>query len=305
MPDPSRVGWSIALVVAATAIGVVLGFDLATRSPRGEPGAGRGEPPDASARGVLVVTAPVTTADVSRHILGYGTVGTTSSGLRTRSLPFDCLVVREAVNAGQEVAVGELLLEVRASPAERLGLAAAEAELQAAKDLLGFVESKLEFKLATRQDLVLAKLRLDQAERSVTNKKRLGIDGPVEVRAERGGIVTEIGVRQGQLAPAGTVLVSLTDEEHLIADLGIEPEDCGYLAEGQQVEISRVRVAGAARLHGKVDTITRSVDPRTRLVRVLIELEAEADLMLNEYIETRIEVGSHAALTVPQSSVLR
>ena len=304
MGHTNRIAWALVLLAGAVGLGMFVGWNLALGSrPTVASGtASTGHLP--TGHSALVVTTTARKAEVHRRIIGYGIARPASAALKTRSLPYECVILEEFVSVGQDVAAGQRLLSVRASQQERLAASKAKAELEAARELEKMTRSRIELELATRQDLVLAGLRVKQAQRVVDNMRQQGIDEDLDIRAKTAGIVANIGVQQGQIAPAGSALISLTDEEGLIVDLGIEPEDVRYLEQDQDVELQRVHSAGSKPIQARIKTVTRSVDPKTRLVRVLIQPEAGTGLMLHEFVEAHIGVGSHECIAVPGSSVL-
>lgn len=299
-----RIIWAVLLLAAAVGLGLLLGWNLANRSRKQHAPVSRPKTILPTEPTTLVVATEAKRAEIHRTFGGYGIVRPASAALRTRSLPYECVILEELVSVGQYVRVGERLLKVRASQKECLAASKARAELEAARELEKLIQSKIELKLATKQDLVLAGLRVKQAQRVVENMQQLGIGKEIDIRTTAAGIVASIGVQQGQLAPAGSALISLTDKLGLIVDIGIEPEDVMALEEHQEVEIVRVHSAGLRRIKGKIRTITQSVDPKTRLVRVLIQPEEASGLMLQEFVEASIRTRSHTCIVVPGTAVL-
>jgi len=253
---------------------------------------------------VSVRTAPLHRGRIDRTLKVYGMVIPAADKVRTFSVPFESVIAQEWVNAGEEVEANARLLTLKPSPDALLQLEKARIELGAAQEQLALVRERLRLKLATKQNLVAAESRLDQASRRVQSLTRRGIGKTHEIRAAATGIVFRIDVRQGEIAAAGAPLLQTVDRNQLMVRLGVEPEDIGAVREGQSVRMKPVHNPAAKPMEGRIHTLTHLVDPQTRLVTVLVQPATADGLLLNDYIEGRIVLQSKQALLAPHAALL-
>jgi len=253
---------------------------------------------------VMIRTAPLRHGRIDRTLKAYGLVIPAADKVRTFSVPFESVIEQEWVIAGEEVEANARLLTLKPSPASLLQLEKARIELGAAREQLALVRERVRLKLATRQNLVAADSRLDQARKQVQSLTRRGIGKTHEIRATAPGIVYRIDVRQGQIAAAGALLLQTVDQNQLMVRLGVEPEEIDAVQEGQSVQMKPVHNPAAEPIEGRIRVLTHQVDPRTRLVAVLVKPHAADGLLLNDYIEGRIVVQSKQALLAPRAALL-
>jgi len=166
------------------------------------------------------------------------------------------------------------------------------------------IQERLKLKLATQQALVVARQRLQLAQGNVQSMKDRGINGSKVIRATSPGIVFLVNVQQGQVVPAGISMLQTTGQGQVIVQLNIESEDIDYIMRGQPVRLKPVHAAASQSIEGHILTITRKVDPLTRLVSVLVQPVQTQGLLLNDYIEGEIVITSRETLVAPREAVL-
>jgi len=252
----------------------------------------------------LIRTAPLKHARIEETFKAYGTVIPLQDEMQTFSVAFECVIEQVLVNNGQVIQPDEALLKILPSPDTQLKLEQAENELTTAKLGLKLIQERLKLKLATQQDLVVARQRLQLAKGNVQSMKRRGINGPRIIRATSPGIVFLVNVQQGQVVPAGVSMLQTTGQDQVIVQLNIESEDIDYLKPGQPVRLRPVHAAASRSIEGHVLTLTRKVDPQTRLVSVLVQPAQTQGLLLNDYIEGEIAVTSRKTLIARREAVL-
>jgi len=133
--------------------------------------------------------------------------------------------------------------------------------------------------------------------------------GPVylELKAPLAGEVLEVNVGPGARVPAGAPLVTVADASVLRAWLYVPEEAALRLRAGQPVEVwsggrGSHRVSG----QGRVMWVSPELDERTRLVRVLAEVDNGAgQLRAGMFVEGTIVIGQGAGVRVPDSAVQR
>ncbi len=254
-------------------------------------------------------TAAVKTIRLGTGVLwasleAYGTVVARASAIRNVAVPFECQVLRVLVSRGQKVLRGEALVQVVASPREILQLAEAQRQALASSQQLAEVNARIQLRLATRQDLLLAQQAESLADLRLANLEARGIGGKRMIRTGRSGIVAHIPAEPGQIVPAGGPLLQIVSSQDIEVRLGVEPEDVIHLAAGRHVRLFPVGESRKTGLQGTIRLVTREVDPVTRLVNVFVSPPPDSGLLLGQFIRARIVVASRKGLLVPRSSVL-
>jgi len=253
---------------------------------------------------VAVQTAPLRYGHIDQTLTVYGMVIPSPDKIKIFSVPFESVIEQEWVNVGEEVETNDLLLTLTPSPDTRLRLQQARIELNAARVQRGLMRERLRLRLATKQDLVAADSRFDQAREQLQSLTRRSLGTAHEIRATAPGIVYLMSVRQGQIVAAGMTLLQTVDHNQLTVRFGVEPEDISGVHEKQLVRMKSVHNPDAKSMEGRIHTLTHLVDPKTRLVTVLVQPLATDDLLLNDYIEGRIVLQSKQALLAPRAALL-
>jgi RND family efflux transporter MFP subunit len=293
----------IAVVIMVTVI-LYYAFNDATHVPSAVAAQSAAISKSEDAPVVLVKTIALRRGHIEKTLKSYGTVVPRTDQIRSFSVPFECVIEKVYVNAGQQLDAKQLLLTIAPSPDTRLQLERARIDAQAARQQESFIQERLDLKLATRQDLVAAHQLVEQANQQLRSLTRRGVDTISEIRADAAALVFLINVSQGQIVTAGTNLLQTIPQDQLIVSLAIEPEDLQELKEGQQVRMRAVHVPGAALLTGQIERLTRALDPQTRLVNVLVKLGKPAELLLNDYIQAEIVIHSKETLLAPRQALL-
>lgn len=99
-----------------------------------------------------------------------------------------------------------------------------------------------------------------------------GHGGSIVLTAPMTGVVSEIGVREGQAAPAGTLLFRINGSATVWLDAAVPQAGLGGIAKGTAVEAS-VDAAPGHVFRGRVDALLPQVDvgSRTQRARIVID----------------------------------
>lgn len=251
-----------------------------------------------------VKTARLIQGDIKEILSAYGTVIPQSDKVKNFSVPFECLISGVSVTQGELVQKGQLLLKIMPSPDTQLHLEQAQSELDTAKKEEELTKNRLKLKLATQQDILLAKQKLYLAEKNIQNMKQRGICDLRAINAVSPGILYKINVQQGQIVPAGINLLQIVGQDQIIVRFGVESEDIEHLHKGQQVFLKPLHNSASKPVVGQIQTITHQVDPVTRLVNILAVPQNKDGLLLNDIINVDVPVVDHKALIVPRSAIL-
>ncbi len=255
---------------------------------------------------VAVKTAVVTEKSIGETLIAYGILDPDPDQVLSLSLPHAGLINRVWVRLGQRVKSGDKLLEVVTAPEARMQYLQAQSAVDFARRELKRTQRLLEEQLTTKAKVDAARKALGDARASLEALRKRGLDLAEEtLLAPMDGIITQLDVAQGQRVQADTTAMLIAAEKRLIARLGVEAEDLGFLESGTPVTITSVFVP-EVRVKSKIREIHAMINPATHLVEVLAPIpEDQIDhLILGSRIIGHIHLPVHPALMVPRSAVL-
>jgi membrane fusion protein (multidrug efflux system) len=278
---------------------ILLGIVLIAGGCSGGDGSSESEPEPVARVHVAIARADTLT----ETLRAYGVVIPAPGSVQSFAVPFEAVVDRVAVNAGQRVQQGQALVWVSLSPDVKVAAEQARAALASQHTVTDDTRQRFDMGLATRDELAQEKQALANARAQAdkyaqwSQQKRLV--------APASGLVREVLVSEGALAPAGSPLVSLALQQRFEVRLGVEPEDLDLLHVGQSVRLLPVDRSRRPPLIGRVRSVGQQVSPDTRLVEVLVAPPDGTDgLLLNQFVRAEIEVRGTRGLIVPRSAVL-
>lgn len=218
-----------------------------------------------------------------------GTVGWNLREERLISLPVDAVVEHLIVRTPYErVRAGQVLLTVR-SPVWTAAMAEAQA-LRSARS----VEARALRGAANER---LRALGLPAGAQS-DGRGGIALTAPVS------GIVSEIAVREGQSAPAGSTLVRLNGTRSVWVEAALPTALTAQLAEGTSVQVFADGDAGVP-VTGRIEALLPQVDASTRTQRARIELDnAEGRLSPGQFVQVAFEPTATEAILVPSEAII-
>ncbi len=255
---------------------------------------------------VLIRTAPVVQKTWSSLLTAYGELAPDPDRVVSLSLSHAGLIDRVWVRPGQRVTRGDALLEVVTAPDARMQYLQARSGVDYAQREYQRLQRMLSDQLATQAQLDAASRNLQDAKSTLDSLSKRGMDVAREtLRAPIDGIITRLDIAQGQRVQSDTTAMLIADDQHLIARLGVEPEELGALQTGTRITIDPVFIPGIS-VDSQVRNVHAMIDPDTHLVEVLAPIPAERDdrLVLGSRIRARFHPAPHPALVVPRSAVL-
>lgn len=266
---------------------------------------GKGQEANEAAEPVArVKTAAIRTGTIEEILTVYGEIVPAPGSLQSVSVPFESRVLRVMVNLGQDITQAEPLVEIEPSPDTYLKLRQAQNLYETATQALRHVQDRFDLKLATNDQLIQAKQTAQQAELDLQSMKQRGIDGPREIKAGVGGLVSSVSVQVGAIVPAGNPLLQLVTQRRLEARLGVESEHIERVRTDMPVLISFVNVPASPALGGTVRNVSHSVNSASRVVDVFVSLPQSSKLLLGQSVLGKITVASFQGLVVPRAAVL-
>lgn len=249
-------------------------------------------------------TVPVIRKTINETITVYGRIIAQPGATRVVSLPFESIVQRVIVIAGQQVRVGDPLIEIAASPGAKLQLQQAKDGFSSAQSNLQQVKEQYKQRLATKTQMVAAEHGFNMAQSRLQELQHQTIGKPSTLKAQSNGIVTTISVLEGQVVPAGRPLVDMAMGDRIEVRLGVEAEDIPKIHPNDEVDLAPVHLDPGAPVKGHVRLISKQVNTQTELVDVLVSLPPKAPLTLREYVRGTLVTSSKNALVVPSGAVL-
>jgi len=258
-----------------------------------------------TASSVSVQLAPLAKSTLATKLTGYGVVAASPDQETSIALPRAGRVARLLVLPGQQVNRGDLLFEFTTAPADNLSYQQANTAVVYAREELKRNEELFEQQLITSSQLATAKKSLVDAEASLQALNRISAGNVVDkVTAAYAGIVTTIASAQGDFLAAGTAILKLARQGELNVQIGIEPEQAQHLKIGMPVSITSLFDQAQA-IPSKIAAIHALINPQTRLVDIVLKLEAaQGKLLLGSHVRGDILLPVANSWVVPRSAVL-
>jgi cobalt-zinc-cadmium efflux system membrane fusion protein len=263
-----------------------------------------------------IATARAEELSFSKTIDVVGQLEFDQNKLARLSARGDAMVVEVKIDAGEDVRRGQPLV-VLASGAvggAQSQLAAAESRLDSARKALSREESLAERGISSQRDVEQARTEVAaaqadrdsaRAELRASGAGEAGDGGRYALAAPFDGTVVARSAVAGRAVGEDDVLIEVADVRTLWAILDVPEEQATGVRTGQRVTI-RMDGTGEVR-DARVKRVGASVDPRTRTVRVRVDLpNPDRALRAGSFVRATIEVSSpRAALVVPRDAVQR
>ncbi|MGA8181701.1 MAG: efflux RND transporter periplasmic adaptor subunit [Desulfobacterales bacterium] len=251
-----------------------------------------------------VQVTPIKKETIMETITAYGTVAPEPGAVETVSVSYESRVRRIFISEGQRISKGDILLEIDPSPVAKLQVEQAQRAYTSAEQKLRKVRERVDLKLATRGELLAAEEVFQQARLQLKSLRQRGIGREKQIRSKTSGIIYKVHVEQGSVMPAGTPLIEIVPQDHIGVHLGVEQSDAGRLRKGQPVLLSLVNISRSSEVPGQIRTISRSVNPVTRLVNIFVSLASPDGFFLGGYVRGKIVIASKKTMVVPSTAVL-
>ncbi len=259
------------------------------------------ETPADEAPSVAVSTRAVTQGELPRRLTAYGTATPATDAAETLSIQAAGQVERFEVLAGSAVKRGQPLLAFRLAPAAVAAYAQAVSALELARGQRQRTAQLLAQQLATRDQLAQADNALADAQSNLQALKQQHADRPRSILpAPYDGVVTAIQAVQGDQLAAGAPLLTLAREGGSSVDVGVEPAQRALLHVGAAVTLSPLD--GGAALSGRVLRVADAVNPRSRLIDVLVAPDSTVTIGLA--FKAEIEAGAWRGWLVPRDALI-
>lgn len=293
--------WGLA-VVAALAVGVVLGIRFAPAGPAATDTAALdgASPASASVRQapVTVRVASVSSEDFTQRLTAVGSLRADESVVMRPEVAGRVQFI--GFREGQPVEKGQVLFRLDDATA-RAELAQADAALALARSQHGRARelSRQGFVSQQALDDAASQLRVQQA---ALEAARVRLDKTV-LRAPFDGVIGLRSVSVGDYVTAGQDLVALQALDPLKLDFKVPEQYLAHVAEGQQLDIQVDALPGQTRT-GRVFAISPTVDANGRSVWLRAEVEnGDGALRPGLFARVALLLSSYQGLAVPEAAL--
>jgi len=279
---------------------LAVGFAVAL----GQCAAAQAPAPDASIVAPVLVE-PVREKTLHPSAVAFGKVQSRPADLASVTAPHDGIIGKVYVRTGQSV--------TRDEPIAQLMVAAAAEEIyQKAKMAADFAKAKLERlrylwskKVVTRDTLDQAEIAYKNAQAALTAQRKIGAQESQEtIEAPISGTVTAVAVSEGDRIQQNAKIIALSPSNVRAVLLGVEAEDIGSLRTGMTAKLTPAFAPGTS-YSGKITGVNAAIDPSTRLVDVLVELDTSTGLLpIGSYMRGEIMLDPARGLAVPREAIL-
>jgi RND family efflux transporter MFP subunit len=255
----------------------------------------------------LVQTQPLRQYDLTDRLSCYGTITVDPEKVISLNFPRAGQITRLLVRTGEMVKKGMVILEFETSPLDSVGYEQAQLSVDFARQELSRLKNLAADKLATRSQVAQAQKALSDAEASLKAQKQLGTDKKNELLvAPFDGLVTDLKVVQGERIQMGSTALQLARTDRLLAVLGVEPEDRLKIKVGIPVQVTSV-FDGTIRESGMIRKVQGMVNPQTKLVDIMVDLnkQAAAALLPGMSVRGEIILNQVKGPAVPRQAVLK
>ena len=209
-------------------------------------------------------------------------------------------VERILVAEGETVRKGQVLLkldnDVVASNREEL-----ETRLGLAQDVLQRQERLWEQGIGTEVQLLEARTNVEALEESIaafSEQVDLG-----SVTAPFDGTVDRIFAKQGEMASPMMPVARVLDLTDMYVRAKVSDHYVGAVVEGQRVDIV---VPGMDTLVSSIGRVGRYIEPANRTFDIVVSMEAENQLLPNQFVSLRInDLHVDTAITLPSNLILQ
>jgi Cu(I)/Ag(I) efflux system membrane fusion protein len=161
-----------------------------------------------------------------------------------------------------------------------------------------------------RPDLIAAteaRLRALHLPEDLIDRLRRGgaVEQTVTFRAESGGVVDILNIREGFFVEPGTTLMQIGALDTVWVDVEVFPRFAAQLREGLPVRMTTRSLPGRS-WQGQVDLIYPTIDPSLRTLKLRLRFEnPDRELRPNLFTEVEIATPPVRMLAVPRQAVIR
>lgn len=257
--------------------------------------------------------AEVTSRPLRRELRSYGSVGIDESSVFNIGPKIEGWIHKLHINSvGQSVRAGQVVYELYAPELlqrqrEYIELLWRRDKLLQSMSVLTGQNAQAAASLARERLLIRRNFQYADVGDDVLGeieKGRRTVD-VVPVRAARGGLVTQIGAREGSFVTPMTNLLSLADIATVWVDVALYVEQLEWIHEGDAVTV-RSPYPDRPDIQGRISFIAPTLDGTAQTARArLVVKNDQAGLRPGQFVDVVIMTPPQEALAIPRSAVIR
>nr|WP_315254672.1 efflux RND transporter periplasmic adaptor subunit [uncultured Duganella sp.] len=157
-------------------------------------------------------------------------------------------------------------------------------------------------KFRARERLLAADLSIDLVEQLEKTRRVIDV---VPVRAARDGVVTALGMHEGNYVNPMQQIIAYAGYDSVWAEVTLFPDQLEWIRNGDAVQF-RSGLDKRATQTAKIDLNTLQIDPQTRTARLRMVLRnAQGAFRPGAFAEAEILSGRQRSLAVPRDAVIR
>jgi RND family efflux transporter MFP subunit len=237
---------------------------------------------------------------------GFGPVVSAPAHTRVLVMPFEGAISAVSVHVGDSVRANQAILTIARTPATAAQAAQARTALGFAEQDLARTQRLFAQKLSTNDQVATARKALADAQ---AQREALAIAGAdrakMELRAPFGGVITSLAAIPGDRPAVGTAMATVSSPSDLILQVGLQPADAAKVTPAAAVELI-LPLERAEPIHGRLLTLSRSLDPNSRLVSAVVSLPVSqsAGITLGMTLLAQVHLPEQTGIVVPRAAVL-
>lgn len=264
----------------------------------------------------LLKFANVGETDVASEVTGLGQVQFAPGAAYALRVPFDGYVETVLVEVGEQVTDNQVLATIRSSELAKMRgeINRLTAELDAEYDALKRTDTLVSKGATSERKMVEIRSRIGSLEaqrdgiRFALSAARTGTSGDdlFQLRAPRSGHVILRRLDPGEQVedPENVPAFVIADPRRLVLKANFPERDAPLLQDGFPCRIT-VPSLGEMTFSGKVHSVVRAIDPRSRTVQALCTFDVHDEKLRSEMLaRVTVSVLGARRLVVPRSAVL-
>lgn len=254
-------------------------------------------------------SAPVAEVVVARADVGSITQTTTvfgesengAAGQYVVMAPIDAILISIDAPVGSDVALGQRIARLTASPAVRLEIATASSTARAAQEAYARVRRLRADGLVSDAEVGSARAASEAASATVASLSSRGQS--LTLRATGSGYIQMISASPGDMVAAGTAVATVSRLGDLRARFGVDPALARQLNRDTPLTISPA--AGGPPFTARILSVNPTADAQTRLASVYARIPARAGIGPGEALEAEVTVrAASSAVLIPYPALL-
>jgi RND family efflux transporter MFP subunit len=257
------------------------------------------------------VVAYVSVAAAKEEVLqsrtiGFGKVQSRPADVISVDAPIDSIVSKVYVRPGESAKQGSSLVDLTTAATTQDAYHKAQTAVDFANAKLKRMEFLWSKRDITQQALDQAQVASRDAQSTLQALKQIGAgDQQTTIKSPIAGTITAVSVSQGDRVTRNAKILSLSPGSALAVLLGVEPAEAGKVQRGMPVDLSPATALDVKSI-GRVSAVNAVLDPQTRLVDVLVDLESGSTdpQPIGTYMRGEIILKRERAVSVPRSAIL-